>query len=60
MDIDEDRLQEFMGLFMGYMGGATTVLMVSLGDELGFYDVLASGDPMGQLSSPRQRAAMPA
>ena len=60
MDIDEDRLQEFMGLFMSDMGGATTVLMVSLGDELGFYDVLASGDPMGQLSSPRQRAAMPA
>ena len=46
MDIDEDRLQEFMGLFMGDMGGATTVLMVSLGDELGFYDVLASGTPM--------------
>ena len=49
MEIDEDRLQEFMGLFMGDMGGATTVLMVSLGDELGFYDVLASGNPMGQL-----------
>ena len=46
MDIDEDRLQRFMGSFMGDMGGATTVLMVSLGDELGFYDAMSSGTPV--------------
>jgi SAM-dependent methyltransferase len=46
MDIDEARLQQFMGSFLDDMGGATTVLMVSLGDELGFYDAMSAGDPM--------------
>jgi SAM-dependent methyltransferase len=46
MEIDEGRLQQFMGSFLNDMGGATTVLMVSLGDELGFYDAMSSGEPM--------------
>jgi SAM-dependent methyltransferase len=46
MDIDESRLQEFMGSFMNDMGGATTVLMVCLGDELGFYDAMAGSGPV--------------
>lgn len=46
MDIDEGRLQQFMGSFLNDMGGATTVLMVSLGDELGFYDAMSSGGAM--------------
>ena len=45
MDIDEGRLQQFMGSFLDDMGGATTVLMVSLGDELGFYDAMSAGNP---------------
>lgn len=47
MDIDEARLEQFMGSFLNDMGGATTVLMVSLGDELGFYDAMSSGDRVG-------------
>jgi SAM-dependent methyltransferase len=36
-EIDEERLGEFMGGFLADMGGASTVLMVSIGDELGLY-----------------------
>ena len=46
MDIDESRLQEFMGSFLNDMGGAMTMLMVSLGDELGFYDAMATSGPV--------------
>jgi SAM-dependent methyltransferase len=46
MDIDESRLEQFMGSFLNDMGGATTVLMACLGDELGFYDVMAGGGPI--------------
>ncbi len=46
MSIDGDRLQQFMGSFLGDMGGASTVLMVCLGDELGFYEAMAGGEPM--------------
>jgi hypothetical protein len=35
MDIDEGKLQDSMGAVLGDLGGATTVLMVCLGDELG-------------------------
>ena len=45
MDIDEGRLQQFMGTYLNDMGGAATVLMVCLGDELGFYDVMSSSGP---------------
>ncbi len=46
MEIDEGRLEQFMGTFLNDMGGAATVLMVSLGDELGFYDAMSAGAPM--------------
>lgn len=38
--MNEEKLETFMGSVLGDMGGAMTILMVSLGDELGLYDAL--------------------
>jgi 2-polyprenyl-3-methyl-5-hydroxy-6-metoxy-1,4-benzoquinol methylase len=46
MTIDENTLQEFMGTVLGDLGGATTVLMVCLGDELGLYEAMDGAGPM--------------
>jgi 2-polyprenyl-3-methyl-5-hydroxy-6-metoxy-1,4-benzoquinol methylase len=35
--INEDRLNEFMGKLVGDLGGATTAVMVLVGDRLGLY-----------------------
>jgi hypothetical protein len=40
IEMNEERLETFMRSVLGDMGGATTVLMVRLGDELGLYDAL--------------------
>lgn len=45
MDIDENKLQQFMGSLIGDLGGATTILMVCLGDELGLYEALDGAGP---------------
>lgn len=45
MDIDEQKLQEFMGTFLGDLGGATSVLMVCLGEELGLYEAMDGAGP---------------
>lgn len=37
MNIDEDKLQAFMGTVLGDMGGTATMAMVCIGDELGLY-----------------------
>lgn len=46
MSIDEQRLQEFTGTVLGDLGGATTVLMVCLGDELGLYQAMDGEGPL--------------
>jgi 2-polyprenyl-3-methyl-5-hydroxy-6-metoxy-1,4-benzoquinol methylase len=46
MDFDEQKLQEFMGTFLGDLGGATSVLMVCLGEELGLYEAMDGAGPM--------------
>ena len=48
MDVDDQKLHEFMGSLLGDMGGAATVLMVCLGDELGLYEAM---DGAGQVSA---------
>lgn len=50
MDVDEQRLYEFMGALLGDLGGATTVLMVCLGDELGLYEAMDGAGPMSAAS----------
>ena len=46
MDVDEQKLNEFMGALIGDLGGATTVLMVCLGDELGLYEAMDGAGPV--------------
>jgi 2-polyprenyl-3-methyl-5-hydroxy-6-metoxy-1,4-benzoquinol methylase len=43
--IDEAKLEEFMGLMVGHMTGATTCYAIWLGDELGLYAALAHDGP---------------
>ena len=43
---DEAKLGEFMGSFLGDMGGVSTVAMVCLGDELGLYEAMDGAGPM--------------
>jgi hypothetical protein len=43
--VDEAKLGEFMGQIVGYMTGGAMCFGVWLGDELGFYRVLADLGP---------------
>jgi SAM-dependent methyltransferase len=44
--IDEAKLNDFMGKVLGDLGGASTVAMVRIGDELGLYKALHAAGPM--------------
>ena len=44
--IDETRVEEFMGQLVGHMTGSALCLGIWLGDELGFYRVLAERGAM--------------
>jgi SAM-dependent methyltransferase len=46
MQIDEDKLGEFMGRFVGDLGAALSVATVMIGDKLGLYKAMADGDPV--------------
>lgn len=43
MAIDQDRLNAFLGRAIGDLGAAISAVLVSIGDELGFYRALAAG-----------------
>jgi 2-polyprenyl-3-methyl-5-hydroxy-6-metoxy-1,4-benzoquinol methylase len=43
MPVDEQRLQAFLGQAVGDLGAAVSAVLVSIGDELGFYKALADG-----------------
>ena len=43
MAVDEARLNEFLGKAVGDLGAAASAVLVSIGDELGFYKELAKG-----------------
>ena len=43
MAVDEDRLNAFLGRAVGDLGAAFSAVLVSIGDELGFYRALAEG-----------------
>src|SRR2546421_2920519 len=45
IDMDEAKLEEFMGRMTGYMIGGTACFGVWLGDELGLYSALAENGP---------------
>ena len=43
MAVDEQRLNAFMGKAVADLGAAVSAVLVTIGDELGFYKALASG-----------------
>ena len=44
--IDENRLNEFMGRFVGDLGAALSASLVVIGDRLGLYKAMADGAPV--------------
>ena len=44
--IDEAKLNDFMGKVLGDLGGASTVAMVRIGDDLGLYKALHAVGPL--------------
>ncbi|MBI3608913.1 MAG: class I SAM-dependent methyltransferase [Nitrospirae bacterium] len=48
MQINEERLNEFMGKLVGDMGAAMSAALVVLGDRLGLYRALAEGPATSQ------------
>jgi 2-polyprenyl-3-methyl-5-hydroxy-6-metoxy-1,4-benzoquinol methylase len=46
-DIDEQKLEAFIGLAATEAGAALNVALVTLGDELGLYRAMADGQPVG-------------
>jgi 2-polyprenyl-3-methyl-5-hydroxy-6-metoxy-1,4-benzoquinol methylase len=43
MAVDEQRLNAFLGKAVGDLGAAVSAVLVSIGDELGFYKALSGG-----------------
>ena len=46
LPIDEDKLNAFMGQFVGDLGAAMTAPLVLLGDRLGLYKAMADSEPV--------------
>ena len=44
--IDQARLDEFMGRFVGDLGAAVSAALVVIGDRLGLYRAMADGEPV--------------
>ncbi len=44
--IDEAKLEEFMGQFVGDLGAAMSVPLVLIGDKLGLYKAMADSEPV--------------
>ncbi|OFX18715.1 MAG: SAM-dependent methyltransferase [Anaeromyxobacter sp. RBG_16_69_14] len=46
MQVNEDKLNQFMGKVLGEMGAAMNAALVLLGEQLGLYKAMASAGPM--------------
>src|SRR5215470_707368 len=46
MNIDQQKLEAFMGKMIGHMTGGMVCYAIWLGDELGFYRALAGAGPV--------------
>ncbi len=44
--VDEAKLEQFMGMMVGYMTGSALCFAAGLGDELGLYRAMAGAGPM--------------
>jgi SAM-dependent methyltransferase len=45
--VDQAKLDEFMGRFVGDLGAALSAALVVIGDRLGLYRAMADGEPVG-------------
>jgi SAM-dependent methyltransferase len=45
-DVDMDKLHQFVGQMLGDLGGAASVALVNIGDQLGLYKTLHAKGPM--------------
>jgi SAM-dependent methyltransferase len=45
-EIDQNKLDEFMGRFVGDLGAALSSALVVIGDKLGLYRAMADGEPV--------------
>ena len=43
---DPDKLNAFVGKMLGDLGAAATAVLIRIGDKLGLYQALASGEPL--------------
>src|SRR4249920_3525264 len=46
MAVDEARVEEMVGQLAGHMTGGALCLAIWLGDELGYYRIIAGGGPL--------------
>ena len=44
--IDQAKLDEFMGQFVGDLGATMSAALVVIGDKLGLYRAMADGEPV--------------
>jgi 2-polyprenyl-3-methyl-5-hydroxy-6-metoxy-1,4-benzoquinol methylase len=44
--IDQDKLDQFMGQFVGDLGACITAPLIIIGDKLGLYKAMADGEPV--------------
>jgi 2-polyprenyl-3-methyl-5-hydroxy-6-metoxy-1,4-benzoquinol methylase len=44
--IDQDKLDQFMGQFVGDLGACITAPLILIGDKLGLYKAMADGEPV--------------
>ncbi|MDX6715051.1 MAG: hypothetical protein QOH30_1609, partial [Baekduia sp.] len=44
--IDQEKLDAFMGAFVGDLGAAATTALVLIGDKLGLYRAMADSQPV--------------
>jgi SAM-dependent methyltransferase len=45
-EIDQGKLEEFMGRFVGDLGASLSAALVVIGDRLGLYRAMADGEPL--------------
>lgn len=58
MQVNEDKLNQFMGKVVGEMGAAMNAALVLLGEQLGLYKAMASAGPTpGEVGEARIRRA---
>ena len=60
MDLDQDKLMDFLHRFVGDLGAAMAAGNVVVGDRLGLYRALAAGPLLRRASWPSAPAPQPA